>query len=335
MSRSASPGPIDAQIRPLVIGHRGAPGYRPEHTASAYRLAFEQGVDAVEPDIVVSRDGVLLIRHENEISGTTDIAAHPEFTDRRTTKTVDGVRTTGWFAEDLDWAELARLRCRERLPQLRPLSARHDGAEPILRLADLLALIDAEARPVAAVIELKHVHFLGEQGHDLVELLLAELAACGWADRPGRLVIECFELAPLIRLREAGLAAEYVFLLESAGAPADELARLGRRAHDYEWYRGDSGLDALAGRVEGVSIAKRDLLSDPGIVERAARRGLGVYTWTLRPENRFLAREYRIGRDPAAWGDWRAEWSWILETGVDGVFVDHPDLWLSLVPRRD
>lgn len=312
----------------MTIGHRGAPGYRPEHTASAYRLACAQGVDAVEPDLVVSRDGVLVIRHENEIGSTTDIAGRPEFAARRTVKTVDGQRVEGWFAEDFDWAELQTLRCRERLPQLRPVSAEHDGEEPILSLAGLLALIDAEQRQIVPVIELKHAQFLRERGHDLVALLLAELERCGWADRP--LIVESFEIAPLVRLREAGFNAPVVFLLETEGFPADEFARLGAAARPYSWYRGAAGLDAVAGFADGVSLAKRDLLADPEVVARAHERGLAVYTWTLRPENRFLEPEHRAGQDPADFGHWRAEWARVLATGVDGVFVDHPDLLARL-----
>ena len=135
------------RTRPLVIGHRGAPGYRPEHSRSSYDLALAMGVDAVEPDIVVSKDGVLVVRHENEISGTTDVADRPEFADRRTTKTVDGAELTGWFTEDFTWDELATLRCRERLPQLRPASASFDDEQPVLRLRDVLDLVrDAVAR---------------------------------------------------------------------------------------------------------------------------------------------------------------------------------------------
>jgi glycerophosphoryl diester phosphodiesterase len=105
--------------RPLVIGHRGASGYRPEHTRAAHGLVFRLGADAVEPDIVARSDGVLLLRHENEISGTTDVAAHPEFVSRRTTKTIDGKKLTSWFTEDFTWAELSTLRATERLPLLR------------------------------------------------------------------------------------------------------------------------------------------------------------------------------------------------------------------------
>lgn len=324
---------------PMLIGHRGAPGYRPEHTASSYRLAFEQGVDAVEPDLVVSSDGVLVIRHENEISGTTDVAERPEFASRRTTKTVDGEQLTGWFTEDFTWAELSTLRCRERVAELRPENARYDGAEQMLRFEDLLALVDEgserHGRAIGIVIELKHVHFLRGQGHDLVRLTLESLERSGWAGRPERLTFECFELGALDRVREAGSVSRLVFLMESTGAPADEVALLGSGATPYEWYRSDAGLDSLVGRVHGISLAKRDLLrvnalgkavGVTDIVERAHARGLVVFTWTMRPENGFLTPGFRTGKQRARWGDWRDEWRLILSTGLDGVFLDHPDL---------
>lgn len=332
-----------ARVFPAVIAHRGASGYRPEHTESCYRLAFAQGADAVEPDVVVSSDGVLVVRHENEISGTTDVAERPEFASLRTTKVVDGVTLTGWFAEDFTWQELKTLRCRERVPELRPLNTRFDGDERMLSLRELLTLIDeaseAQQREIKAVIEIKHPHFLREAGHDLVSILLTELRAAGWDRRPEQLIVECFELAPLERLREAALAAQYVFLLESDGAPADEVALKGAEARSFEWYRSDAGLDLLAGRVHGISLAKRDLLlmnaqgSAVGVndvVQRAHSRGLGVFTWTLRPENDYLTAGFRRGSQSGAWGDWRSEWRLILSTGVDGVFVDHPDLIAKL-----
>jgi len=326
--------PASAPNRPRVIGHRGAPGHRPEHTESAYRLAFAQGVDAVEPDIVVTRDGVLVIRHENEIGGTTDVAEHPEFANRRTTKTIDGMHLTGWFTEDFTWAELQTLRCRERLPELRPENARHDGEDPILSLEQLCALVDEQSalfgRDVDLVIEIKHAQYFLELDVDIVGLLLSALARSGWDRRPDRLTVECFELAPLESLRDSGLPAQFVFLLESAGAPADEVARHGRRARPFSWFRSDAGLDSLIGRVDGVSFSKRDILADDdpfsGLVARAHHRGLSVLTWTLRPENRFLDRAYRSGKDPAQLGDYQTEWRRIVRSGVDGVFVDYPDL---------
>lgn len=323
----------------MLIGHRGAPGYRPEHTASSYLLAFEQGVDAVEPDLVVSRDGVIVIRHENEISGTTDVADHVEFADRRTTKVVDGISLTGWFTEDFTWTELSTLHCRERIPGLRPENTEHNDSEPMLRLCDLIDLIDgwnvAHERQVGLVIELKHVNFLREAGHDLVGLMLEELEASGWNRKPELLTIECFEIDPLDRLRELGTRAQLIFLLESKGSPPDQLAMYGSQAHEYAWYRTDAGLDSLMGRVHGISVSKRNLLrvSSLGkavgiqdIVQRAHTRGLLVFTWTLRPENGFLVPGFRSGMQRANWGDWRDEWKLILSTGLDGVFLDHPDL---------
>lgn len=331
--------------QPKVIGHRGAPGYRPEHTASAYRLAFELGADAVEPDIVATRDGVLVVRHENEISRTTDIADHPEFAKRRTTKTIDGVKLTGWFTEDFTWTELLTLRCRERLARLRPENRAYDGAEPILRLRDVLAIVDecstVQGRDLGVIVEIKHAHYFETAGHRLDELLLAELAATGWDARPERLVIECFELGVLDRLREAGIPATSIFLLEREGGPADETALIGAEARSFAWYRSPAGLDALKGRVDGVSLAKADLLrrnamgravgvSD--IVANAHERGLLAYTWTLRPENRYLNVRFqssRRGERQAEWGDWRGEFELILGSGVDGIFVDHPDLGVA------
>ena len=328
--------------RPLVIGHRGAPGYRPEHSASSYRLAFELGADAVEPDIVATRDGVLVVRHENEIGGTTDVAEHPEFAARRATKVIDGTRLTGWFTEDFTWDELATLRCRERLPKVRPDNRAYDGAEPILRLADVLAIADAETaargRDLGVVVEIKHARYFAGLGFDLGALLLRELSARGWDDRPDRLVIESFELGVLDRLRDAGVRATLVFLVERTGSPADE-PQPESPPRSYGWYRGDAGLDLLAGRVDGVSVAKGNLLSvnalgrangTTSLARRAHARGLSVFTWTLRPENRYLNVRFQSSLRGAEWGDWQDEFALILESGVDGIFVDHPDLGVAI-----
>lgn len=307
--------------RVLVIGHRGAPGYRPEHTRGSYELAIASGVDAVEPDLVVSRDGVLVVRHENEISGTTDVAARPAFADRRTTRVVDGEQLTGWFAEDLTWDELATLRARERLPLLRPESARFDGTEPILRLRDLLELV--RGRGIRLVLEIKHAHFFAGLGWDMAALVAAELADAAWTEP---VVIESFEPTVLADLRARGVAAEYVQLVAAHGAPADLVAADGADAVPYAAFATAAGLDALAGRVEGVSYDKAVILADERVVADAHARGLRVYTWTCRPENAFLDARFRRGDDPAAFGAWGAEWGLLRDAGVDGVFVDHADL---------
>ena len=187
--------------RPLIIGHRGASGYRPEHTAAAYELAFALGADAVEPDIVATRDGVLVLRHENEISGTTDVASHPEFADRRATKVIDGEEQSGWFTEDFTWDELSTLRARERLPEVRRGSATFDGLYGILRLSDLMALIDAQSRrDLVMVAEIKSATYFESIGLPLDELFASEVA--GWAT-PEKLVVESFEQTVLGQLRGA------------------------------------------------------------------------------------------------------------------------------------
>ncbi|KAA0959771.1 glycerophosphodiester phosphodiesterase [Microbacterium sp. ANT_H45B] len=319
---------------PLVIGHRGAPGYRPEHTRSSYELALAMGVDAVEPDVIATKDGVLVVRHENEISGTTDVAAHPEFADRRTTKRVDGHSLTGWFTEDFTWDELATLRSRERLPELRASSAGFDGAEPILRLVDVLDLVREGAREhgrdIGVVLEVKHAtHFTGI-GLDLAPLIERDLRAAGWADGGLPLIIESFEQTVLGQLRARGIVASYIYLVEAAGRPYDLVSALGAHAPDYPSAVTPRGLDELVGTVDGVSVDKRMLLAaGSSIVADAHARGLEVFTWTCRPENSFLAKRFRGRGGPAAFGDYEAEWGVIAGTGVDGVFVDHPDLGVA------
>ena len=325
---------------PLVIGHRGAPGYRPEHTRASYEMAFALGADAVEPDLVATRDGVLVVRHENEISGTTDVAKHPEFADRRTTKEIDGVSLTGWFTEDFTWAELSTLRAVERLPKLRQHSATFDGTQPMLRLDQLLDLIDRSCerhgRAIRLVAEIKHAAYFASIGLPLDELVADELSR--WASLE-RLTIECFEQTVLGQVRDRGVDARYVYLLEAAGAAADLVARDGSSAASYASQLTDAGLARLAGRadgggVDGISVDKSLLIDDPTsadpgtteLVARAHEHGLSVFTWTLRPENHFLAAGHRVGAADAAWGDWRREFALILGTGIDGVFADHPDL---------
>ena len=324
--------------RTLVIGHRGASGYRPEHTRSSYELALALGADAVEPDIVATKDGVLVLRHENEISGTTDVAAHPEFADRRTTKRIDGVSLTGWFTEDFTWSELSTLRAVERLPQIRQSSSSFDGMQPVLRLRELLDLLDGErarsGREVALVAEVKHPTHFSSIGLPLDELLAAEL---GRWNSPDRLIVECFEQGVLTQLKERGIAARYVYLLESKGSAPDLVARFGRKALPYAAQLTASGLARLAQDVDGVSVDKTLLLDAAkdgqvrltDLVSRIHDAGLSAFTWTLRPENRFLSPAHRRGTAPRDWGDWRREFELVLSSGIDGIFVDHPDLGVA------
>jgi glycerophosphoryl diester phosphodiesterase len=300
------------------------------------------GVDAVEPDIVVSKDGVLVVRHENEISGTTDVADRPEFADRRTTKTIDGAELTGWFTEDFTWLELSTLRCRERLPKLRPSSASFDDEQPVLRLRDVLDLVRAasleQGREVGVVLEIKHATYFAGIGWDFAELIEAELLDAGWARGELPLTIEAFESTVLGGLRERGIRGTYVYLLEAAGRPFDMVAAFGNAAPTYRDTARPAGLDRLVGVVDGISVDKRMILAPDKlgrmtgpspVISDAHARGLRVYTWTCRPENAFLVGQYRTRGGAAAFGDYETEWAVIRDAGIDGVFVDHADLGVA------
>ena len=333
-SLTATPEP------PLVIAHRGASGYRPEHTRSAVQLALAFGARAVEPDLVPSKDGVLVLRHENEISGTTDVASHPEFAHLRTTKVIDGVTQTGWFTEDLTWAELSTLRAIERLPKVRQASASFDRTEGILRFADLRDIIDRAGTNPVVVAELKHASYFASIGLPLAELFADETR--GWAT-DDTLIIESFEETVLHEVRERNVPGKKIYLLEDHGSPADLVAIFGREAPRYVDQLSDGSLARLAGAVDGVSVPKSLILggtdAETGapvttdLVDRAHAVGLLVYTWTLRAENAFLSRPFRIGSSKRNYGDWRGEFQLILDSGVDGVFADQPDLVLSLLDK--
>lgn len=319
---------------PLVIGHRGAPGYRPEHTRSSYELALAMGVDAVEPDVVATKDGVLVVRHENEISGTTDVAQHPEFADRKTTKRVDGEALTGWFTEDFTWDELSTLRSRERLPDVRLSSASFDGAQAILRLVDVLDIVREgsieHGREIGVVLEVKHATYFASIGMPLAPLIAAELRSAGWGEGALPLIVESFESTVLGELRDLGIPASYVYLIEAGGRPYDLVVAQGKHAPTYRSTVTPRGLDELVGSVDGISVDKKILLARGNtIVADAHARGLRVFTWTCRPENRFLAAEFRGQGGKDAFGDYEAEWGVIARSGVDGVFVDHPDLGVA------
>lgn len=321
-----------------VIAHRGASGHRPEHSRSAYELAVELGADAIEPDLVPTRDGVLVLRHENEVSGTTDVADRPEFAHLRTSKTVDGQVVTGWFTEDFTWDELRTLRVRERLPALRPASAAYDGQEGVLRLEDLLGILDAAPRPVGLVAEVKHATFFEQAGFPMAQLLDDALGAAGWRG-DDRLTVESFEKTVLRQLGARRTGGRLVYLQEARGSAADEVAAHGSVAPSWASERTDEALAGFAAEFHGISVDLKTLMAgtdtaavdDPrpvrsAIVDRAHAAGLAVYTWTLRPENRFLPAPLRRGGDVAAHGDWERWFTSVLRTGVDGVFADHPDL---------
>ena len=321
---------------PIVIGHRGASGYRPEHTLESYRLAIRLGADYVEPDLVATRDGVLVARHENNISGTTDVAEHPEFGARRTTKVIDGTEVTGWFTEDFTLRELRTLRATERLPSIRPQNTIFDGHYEIPTLQDIIDLVAREerrlGRPIGIYPETKYPSYFASIGLPLEEPLVATLYRNDLGEATSAVLIQSFETGNLRKLRDM-TDIRLIQLLDSSGGPVGE-------TRSYADLVTRAGLDSIAEYAWGIGadkdlIVPRDvaggLLPPTRLVSNAHDAGLAVHAWTFRAENRFLPRDFRIGEQPDARGDGISEYELFLRLGVDGVFTDHPDTAVAAV----
>ncbi|MFE2615922.1 glycerophosphodiester phosphodiesterase [Micromonospora chalcea] len=321
--------------RPIVIGHRGASGYRPEHTLEAYRLAIRQGADFVEPDLVSTKDGVLVARHENEISGTTDVAARPEFAARKATKTIDGVTVTGWFTEDFTLAELKTLRAKERLPQVRVANTAFDGKFEIPTFQEVIDLARAESkargRTIGVYPETKHPTYFASIGHALEEPLVAVLRRNRLTHRADPVFVQSFESANLRKLDKM-IDVRLVQLMDASGAPYDFVAGGDKRT--YADLATPAGLAWISRYADGVGLNKnlivpRDaagrLLAPTSVIRDAHRQKLVVHAWTFRAENQFLPVDFRIGADPNARGDITSEYELFFDLGLDGVFSDHPD----------
>lgn len=319
--------------KPWILAHRGASGYRPEHTLPAYRLAIELGADYLEPDVVATADGHLVARHENEIGGTTDVAERPELADRRTTKVVDGVRRTGWFTEDLTLEELKSLGAVERIPGIRPGNSDFDGRFTVPTLEEILDLLDdansRSGRRTGVCVEIKHSSYFDAAGLPLEERVLDSLARHR-LDRP-ETIIESMETASL-RALAGHTSATLGQLLMADGRPYD-FTRAGDPRTYVDLTRPDelSGIAEYAGLVgvEKRLVTPRDeggrRRPPTGLVADAHRAGLDVLVWTVREENRFLPADLRSGDDPAAPGLACAELVGFFEAGVDGVFTDSVD----------
>ena len=319
---------------PLVIGHRGASGYRPEHTLAAYRLAIDIGADYIEPDLVSTRDGVLVARHENEISQTTDVESRSEFALRFRTKTIDGVPVSGWFTEDFTLAELKTLWAEERIPGLRPDNVAFNGLERIPTLQEVIDL--AKRNGVGIYPETKHPTYFDSIGLSLEEPLVATLRANGWSSKRAPVFIQSFEVANLIDLNRMTEAA-LVQLINSTGKPYDFVVSGDPRT--YAHMTTPAGLREIARYADGAGpnknwIVPRDsanrLLPPTSFVRDAHRAGLVVHPWTFRNENSFLPEDFRQGNpaSPAylgATGNAPAEYALFYELGVDGLFSDNPD----------
>ncbi len=331
-------------VTPAVVAHRGASGYRPEHTLEAYRTAIRMGVDDIELDLVCTADGVLLARHDVELSLTTDVADHREYADRHRTLTIDGVEQRGWFVTDFTHAEVKRLTARERRPAARPHSAAHDGRYGVPTLNEVLAMVEAESvrrgRMVGVMLELKHASWFDSIGLGLAEPLLRDLARHGVDHARSRVSVMSFE--PTILRTLAGCAkVPLIQLLDAGSVPADFVA-----ANDPRTYADlvtPAGLAWIERYADGLGVhvdlvlarTPGGMLGEPtSLVRDAHAEWLTVHTWTLRAENATLPVDLRIGADPHTHGDLPGLARRLLDAGVDGLITDHPDLVFPALSER-
>jgi glycerophosphoryl diester phosphodiesterase len=324
-TKSLAAEPVTRLPRPVVIGHRGAPAYRPEHTAASYELAIDLGAEVIEPDIVISRDGALVVRHENELSLSTDVAEHPEFADRRTTKVLDEAPCTGWFTEDFTLAELRTLRAVERMPELRPLNTAYDGHFGILTLAEVVDLARRRStpeRPIRVLAELKYPGWATGHGLPEADLVADELVRIGAAHADGPVILQSFDPVVLRDLRDR------------LGSGGPDMVQLIDDIPKGDQMVTPAGLREISTYAQGIGPSKERLTlcgTDPltgvsPLVAEARRAELTVFCWTLRAENAFLPVHLRRGSAPAALGDALGEARLLLALGVEGLITDAPDL---------
>ncbi|HTF46146.1 MAG TPA: glycerophosphodiester phosphodiesterase [Pseudonocardia sp.] len=349
---SASAGPAavgtsaapdqSGRVVPLIVGHRGAPGYRPEHTLASYELAARMGADYIEADVVPTKDGVLVNRHEPEIGGTTDVASHPEFASRKTTKNLDGTQTTGWFTEDFTLAELKTLKAVERLPDVRQHNTMYNGLYQVPTLQEYLDLakrLSGELhRQVGVYIETKHPTFFRAQGIDVDKMLVDTLNQNGLNTPDAKVFIESFETN--LRALHDQLKVPLVQLIDSTGAPADWVAAGDKRT--YADMIKPAGLAEVAKYAQAIGpdktlIIPTDPAGNPGpattLVTDAHQVGLKLHPYTFRNENQFLPADLRSSANPDDYGKAMAEDIRFFQLGVDGIFTDNTDT--GLVARAE
>ncbi|GAA1145786.1 glycerophosphodiester phosphodiesterase [Kribbella jejuensis] len=320
----------------VIVGHRGASGYRPEHTLASYELAARMGADFIEPDLVSTKDHVLVARHEPEIGGTTDVANHPEFKDRKKTKVLDGVATTGWFTEDFTLAELKTLRAVERIPAIRQHNTVFNGRYQIptfQEVIDLSKRLSKElGRPIGIYPETKHPTYFRAQGLPLEPELVKALNRNGLNRRGAKVYVQSFEVGNLKALRRE-LRVPLVQLTSASGAPYDFVVSGDKRT--YADIVSAAGLRDVATYADGVGPSKDQVIpvdatgklgTPTALVANAHRAGLVVHPYTFRVENTFLPAEFDSSAVPSDAGNLFAEIAAYRRAGIDGLFTDNTDV---------
>lgn len=329
----ADPGHKPGGQRSLVIGHRGAAGYRPEHTLASYELGARMGADFIEPDLVSTKDGVLVARHEPEIGGTTDVAGRPEFAGRKRTMVLDGVSVTGWWTHDFTLAELKTLRAVERLPAVRQRNTMYDGyfqVPTFQEVLDLRARLSKElGRTIGVYPETKHPTYFRNLGLALEPKLVEALRHNGLDHPDAPVFVQSFEAHNLASLRhDFKLRVPQVFLTSASGNPFAD-------PRSYAEYLTPAGLKELAGYVDGVGPDKVQIIprnpdntlgTPTSLVADAHHAGLVLHPYTFRAENQFLPADYQVTTDPNAYGRAIAEQVTFLHAGIDGLFTDQADI---------
>ncbi|TKA12418.1 glycerophosphodiester phosphodiesterase [Actinacidiphila oryziradicis] len=344
-ARAASHGDTYKLPVPAIIGHRGASGYRPEHTFGSYQLALDLGADVIEQDLVPTKDGHLVCRHEPEIGGTTDVASHPEFADRKTTKTIDGIVATGWFTDDFTLAELKTLRAVERVPSIRQRNTLYDGRWEIPTFEEVLKWADEQGRKRGKAVwlysETKHPTYFRKAGLGLEEPLAKLLRRYGRDRVNSPQFLESFEPGSLRRFGALGVGAPKIFLLDVATSRPYDFVDSGdpRTVADLIT---PEGLKWTAGFAQGIGptlllIIPRDAAGKLGtptkLVRDAHAAGLVLHPYTMRNENVFLPADFVKGTDANAYGDAFGAFKVYFEQGIDGIFSDNADT--ALLARED
>lgn len=324
--------------RPLVLGHRGAAGYRPEHTAASYELAARLGADYIEPDLVSTKDHVLVARHENNIAETTDVADHPEFASRRTTKKIDGKDATGWFTEDFTLAELKTLYAKERLPDIRQENTLFDHRYRVLtfqQVVDLRKKLSHQlGRQIGLLPELKHSTYFASIGLDLETPFVRTLRANGLDALASKVVAQSFEVANLRALKQRWhVRIPTVFNTSVSGQPYDFTVAGDPRTYadlmkPAELAKLAAFVDIIgADKLQVIPLKADGMLGTPtSLVRDAHHAGIKVMPYTFRAENTFLPKDYRVGSSPVDFGRAIDEQRAYLATGIDGLWCDQPDI---------